>query len=296
MRRIGAFGVGLATLAFALSSGGCGGVKDASGMSSTVSRQFADRTQADVSGAGEETAAPTDPVIAQYQNLYWSDEFTGPAVDKSKWGYEKGKIRNNEPQYYTASDANAFVSGGCLILRALKEKKDGALYTSASINTRGRMAFQYGRVEMRCKLPVQQGAWPAFWMMGGEQGSWPACGETDIFEFTGKSHPNYIYSTLHWGKDSASHKSLQRITYCADPENWHVYGCVWNEKSIAFYMDGSVYATMDTQSSEMSPAFHQKNYLLVNLALGNGDAWVGAPDATTAFPSDYVVDYVRVYR
>ena len=35
-------------------------------------------------------------------------------------------------------------------------------------------------------------------------------------------------------------------------------------------------------------------YLLANMAMG-GD-WAGAPDASTAFPAAYAIDYIRAYR
>jgi beta-glucanase (GH16 family) len=35
-------------------------------------------------------------------------------------------------------------------------------------------------------------------------------------------------------------------------------------------------------------------FILVNLALGGG--WAGEPNAETPFPSDFEVDYVRVWE
>ncbi|HRR57691.1 MAG TPA: hypothetical protein P5057_12060, partial [Acidobacteriota bacterium] len=40
--------------------------------------------------------------------------------------------------------------------------------------------------------------------------------------------------------------------------------------------------------------FDQRFHLLMNVAVGGN--WPGAPDATTQFPQEMVVDYVRVYQ
>ena len=37
-----------------------------------------------------------------------------------------------------------------------------------------------------------------------------------------------------------------------------------------------------------------RSFLLLNLAKVGGD-WPGSPDATTVFPSEIQVDYVRIY-
>jgi beta-glucanase (GH16 family) len=40
--------------------------------------------------------------------------------------------------------------------------------------------------------------------------------------------------------------------------------------------------------------FDHPFFLLLNVAVGG--SWPGDPDASTTFPQDMVVDYVRVYR
>lgn len=104
----------------------------------------------------------------QKWKLVWCDEFNYEGLpDSSKWGYEVGFVRNKEPQYYTYKRLeNAYVENGKLIINARKEDYKGAHYTSASLNTQGIAEFQYGRMEMRAKVPKGLGSWPAFWMLG----------------------------------------------------------------------------------------------------------------------------------
>ncbi|MGB6268738.1 MAG: glycoside hydrolase family 16 protein, partial [Olleya sp.] len=145
-----------------------------------------------------------DPV---YDNLVWSDEFDGSgAIDSSKWFHQTqlpagGSWFNGEIQHYTNRIDNTFLSSGNLNLVAKKEvftdQGYTKQYTSARLNSK--FAFQYGKVEVRAKLPTGVGTWPAIWMLGKnitETGAywqtqgygttgWPACGEIDIMEHWG---------------------------------------------------------------------------------------------------------------
>ena len=105
------------------------------------------------------------PLQAQYNQqlkLAWSEEFNYEGLpDPAVWDYETGYIRNHEAQYYTRNKKNAYVSNGCLVITAHKEKVDTFSYTSASINTLGKMEFFRGRIEVCAKIPTGKGAWPA---------------------------------------------------------------------------------------------------------------------------------------
>jgi beta-glucanase (GH16 family) len=141
------------------------------------------------------------PAWAGQWKLVWSDEFSKSGLpDPAKWNYETGFIRNNEAQYYTRErKANARVENGVLIIEARKEqfanpdfdrnaKRKGsgrrsqefAEYTSASLTTRGKTNWTYGRIEVRAKLPSARSTWPAIWTLGTNGGGvgWPACGDS----------------------------------------------------------------------------------------------------------------------
>ena len=132
--------------------------------------------------------------------LVWADEFNGKGLpDQSKWDYEVGFIRNREKQYYTkARLENARVENGMLIIESRKEKYEKGDYTSASLHTRYKAKWLYGRIEVRAKLPTGRGMWPAIWMLGANYGKvrWPACGEIDIMENVG-FNPDMIHANVH---------------------------------------------------------------------------------------------------
>src|SRR5262245_4392308 len=119
-----------------------------------------------LAGAVLMAAAP----VAHAQTLVWSDEFEGTSVNPANWTFEVGGWGNNELEYYT--NANASVSGGILTITANSVSGGPSCwygpcqYTSTRMITAGKRSFQYGRVEARMALPMGQGLWPAFWMLG----------------------------------------------------------------------------------------------------------------------------------
>jgi beta-glucanase (GH16 family) len=118
---------------------------------------------------------------AQTWNLVWSDEFNSGGVDISNWKYDIGGAGwgNNELEYYTNRSENARIDNGNLLIVAKKELYGGNSYTSARLKSQDLKSFTYGRIDARIKLPVGQGLWPAFWMLGNSisQVGWPKCGE-----------------------------------------------------------------------------------------------------------------------
>jgi beta-glucanase (GH16 family) len=230
----------------------------------------------------------------QRNNLIWSDEFNYSGLpDSTKWGNEVGYIRNNEQQYYTDRRIeNSIVKDGYLMLIGRKEPYENFNYTSASINTLGKFSVKYGKVEARMKLPVGQGMWPAFWMMGENipQVGWPKCGEIDIMEHINSTL--ILHGTAHW--DNNGHVSSGWTTPC-DVRQFHDYAIEWNQDSIRWMLDDKRYYAVSIKNGENSTQeFHEPFYLLLNLAIGG--SWPKNPDSTTVFPDTVYVDYVRVYR
>ncbi len=230
----------------------------------------------------------------QKSNLIWSDEFNYNGLpDSSKWVYDTGYIANNELQYYREKHAeNSIVKDGHLMLIGRKEAYKNFEYTSARIITEGKFSFKYGMAEARMKLPVGQGIWPAFWMMGDniKEVSWPKCGEIDIMEHI--NNVPTLYGTAHW--DNNGHVQSGGTTPC-DVTQFHNYALEWNPDSLKWLLDGKMYYGMSIKDGgNNSSSFHQPFYILLNLAIG-GD-WPKNPDSTTVFPDTVFVDYVRVYR
>lgn len=266
-------------------------------------------------------------VRADDWKLVWSDEFkyNGPP-DPKKWDYERGMVRNGEPQCYTRSPRNVRVENGHLVLEALKGKVfngevfnpfrktktlDSSVthdYSSASICTKGRESWLYGKFEVRAKLPDQAGTWPAFWTLGADFPGvpWPECGEIDIMErmWQWNNDPmSGIMTVLHFKKlhhvkwlGTSKPPSCFNVTPVQGATTgFHVYAMEWYPDRIDFIIDGLLanrifLADIDNITTE-NP-FRKPQYILLNLSLNRRNR--GFRDAV--FPAQFLVDYVRVYQ
>lgn len=237
----------------------------------------------------------------------WHDEFDSAAVDLAHWGFEVNGHGggNHELQYYTDRAVNAYVDSGSLVIQALKEPytgPDGARgYTSARLRTKDKGDWLYGRFDIRAKLPFGQGLWPAIWMLPTDwvYGGWAASGEIDIMELLGQQ-PNRVYGTLHYGgiPPENTHTGTDFVLPSGNfASDYHLFTLIWEPNTFKWYVDDLLYLTQTewyTQDIGYPAPFDQRFHLLLNVAVG-GD-WPGSPNATTVWPQQMRVDYVRVYQ
>jgi beta-glucanase (GH16 family) len=252
------------------------------------------------SESSQQAAQPCD--TSRHYKLIWSEEFnyTGLA-DSSKWGYEVGFIRNGEAQYYTrARKENSRVENGMLVIESLKENFQGAAYTSASLNTLGKVSFPVNsRVEVRAKLPHGLGIWPAIWMMGTniDTVGWPKCGEIDIMEFVGHT-PNKIWGTFHWWDASKPDSSIHlskgtNIDFTDLKDSYHIYGVERTAGKLTFFVDNQYFFSFDTNNTVQKDLFNHPYYILLNTAISG--SWGGKID-DSIFPQKFYIDWVRVFE
>ncbi len=247
------------------------------------------------------------PVQAAWQ-LVWNDEFNGAAVDTTKWTYDIGTgppypgWGNNELQFYTSRPQNVFVTNGFLHIVARQESYQGASYTSARLKTQGRFSQTYGRFTFRARLPQGQGYWPAFWLMPRDSvyGGWAASGEVDAMEIRGQN-PGTVLGTIHfggtWPDNAQSYGPAFTFLTGDSAVNIHTYTLEWTTNWFRWYVDGRAYQVQTAWWSSGGPfpaPFDQPFFILMNLAVGG--YFPGSPDASTVFPGEIQVDYVRVYR
>jgi beta-glucanase (GH16 family) len=246
---------------------------------------------------------PANCLQAEKWKLVWSDEFNYQGLpDQTKWDFEEGFVRNDERQYYTrARLTNARVEGGTLVLECRKERfapenHSPVEYTSASLTTRNKASWQYGRVEVRAKLPQGRGVWPALWTLGTNisRVGWPACGEIDMMEFVGKE-ADKIHGTLHYAVDGKHQSDTESLRTPRPFDDFHVYAVEWYPDRIDFFFDSAKYHTVliDKAGKGNDNPFRKPHYLLMNFALGG--SWGGQVD-DTILPQKFLIDYVRVYE
>ncbi len=252
--------------------------------------------------------------ISKGYHLVWADEFNkNGAPDPANWTYEKGFVRNKEFQYYQPE--NAYCENGFLIIEAKKESKPnpGYLansndwrknranieYTSACIESKGLQSWQYGRFEMRARIDISKGLWPAWWTLGSTK-PWPANGEIDIMEYyRGMLLANIACldnnRKAEWYSNRFSTDSLGGNKWAT---KFHIWRMDWDEVSISLFLDDVLLnkTTLDKlvnkDGSGFEP-FKQPHFMLLNLAIGGDN---GGDPSTTIFPNRFEVDYVRVYQ
>lgn len=261
-------------------------------------------------------------LLAQERELVWHDEFeVDGSVDSAKWNFEHGFVRNHEYQWY--QEENAYVKDGILILegrldsivnprydmesRNWKHNRAYARYTSASINTRGKFSFRYGRLEVRARIPAVVGSWPAIWTLGNDM-PWPSNGEIDVMEYYHVGGEPTILANLAWGDDRPNHAvwNSKRVTYShfsdKDPywnEKFHVWAMEWDEDEVRLYLDDELLNSQKVNEAKnghignYTCPFAQPHYILLNLAIGGDN---GGEPQDDAFPMRYEIDYVRVYE
>jgi beta-glucanase (GH16 family) len=241
--------------------------------------------------------------------LVWEDDFNGTGLDLGKWNVLlRETSKHHELQYYVPDEV--YVENGLLRLRSQVRKYGSKEYTSGRLDTKNKFAPVYGRFEIRGKLPVGKGIWPAYWLYPQNR-DWqmeyimaeavengkeslipeerPWYSEIDIMEFLGHE-PNILYGTLHYytfdGQKKTSSGTWDGPVNYAD--DFHVYALEWEPDSIRWYIDDQLlHATT-------SGIPHTPHYLILNTAIGGG--WPGDPDSTTIFPQFHDIDYVRVYQ
>jgi len=231
------------------------------------------------------------------RTMVWSDEFDGEELDTSVWNYELGDgcpnlcgWGNNEQQTYTRK--NHHLADGFLTITARKEIEG---YTSTRITTKNKHHFRYGRIEARAKLPVGEGLWPAFWMLGQNIDivKWPTCGEIDILEYLGKEKGK-VFTSLHTKAKHGNNANTRKTSFADIEKGFHRYSAEWTPESIAFFVDNQWVYTFEPKdrSVEVWP-FDKPFYVLLNLAIGGNFGGPGIDESV--FPQEYIIDYVRVY-
>lgn len=235
---------------------------------------------------------------AQNDKLIWEENFGGNELNMDSWNFELNdgcpKLcgwGNNELQLYTRK--NHFLKDGMLIITA---KKEDSIYTSTRITTKKKVEIKYGKIEIRAKLPVGKGLWPAFWMLGSniDEAGWPLCGEIDILEYIGKD-PGQIFTSLHTKESHGNTINTKKTSILDIEDNFHIYTANWTKDKIEFYVDYKLLYTFvpETKNEEFWP-FNQPFYLLLNLAIGGN---FGGPEVDDSiFPQEFIIDYIRIYQ
>lgn len=228
--------------------------------------------------------------------VIFEENFDGDHLNMQNWSYEEGDgcpdlcgWGNNERQIYSRDFVE--VKNGKLVITAVKR---GDQYFSGKINSKDKVEFKYGIIEIRAKLAEGEGIWPAVWMLGSDIGEvgWPDSGEIDIMEYVGRE-PNTVFNSLHTPASHGNTVNTKKTVIKDIEEGYHTYKAVWSPDDIRFFVDGNLtYTFIPEQYNQEHYPFRKPFYFLVNMAIGGN---FGGPKVDDSiFPAKFFVDYIKV--
>ena len=253
--------------------------------------------------------ATTQNVVKRAQSaphLWWTrtfnSEFKTTSVDQRAWEvYDEEQWARD---HATVLARNTTVGNGILRLQAKREAYDGRLFTTGDLKTRDAYALpNYFRVEVRAKVPFQQGMWSAPLWLRPADGSG---GEIDLVETYGQERnlPR-LHQTIH-SAYGPTHEQEVWSTRFSDLPNYPGYATGWHtyvvEKipgKITMWVDGKRTATFSSWNFPPYNTYYEAGKrwkMRVSLQVGGAD---GLPDATTNWSAGRTavqVDYIRAYR
>jgi beta-glucanase (GH16 family) len=264
---------------------------------------------------GAAQAAPKKPVL----KMLWHQEFSGKAgqnPSSAVFNFDVGGGGWGNLEHEAYVDDHAKTDGtkqGNLVLTATRYEPNlediyyqcpintqGAAceFLSSRIQTQGKLAFQYGQISARIKMPAGDGVWPAFWLLGNDldTNQWPNSGEIDIVETRGDQYPNTAFGTAHGpgysGENGIVDSKMLKAKLSA---GYHIYSVIWMKNKIQWLVYGVVYHTVTPSivGSGKSYVFNKPFFMILNLAMGGN--FIGGPVDPTLTSAKMSVDYIRYY-
>ena len=247
------------------------------------------------------------PFVPEGYSLVWQEEFDGPDLDLSKWGFRsEGKSSDGSGRSILTRDGVSVNGSGCL--RLSTGERDGTLQT-CMVSTNDKFEPLYGYFESRIRFQRQQGHHGAFWLKPRSFGRYPgdpgrSGAEVDIIEFFGSGRSDGgLGLNIYWvGSDGTNERikgeaeigSILAATAGEDGthakelcDDFHVFGLEWTPRLYTFFIDGhEVFSTGDGMSHQPQP---------IILSLLSHD-WETDKLDRAKLDDDMLVDYVRVYQ
>jgi len=259
-------------------------------------------------------------------NLLWSDDFKGSkdsSINSKNWsarnchrtpfGMGGGACFDSEVVYYAPSAIKLDGSqDGVAVISTTRIKgplpsdagtclTSYCAFVSGRFDTHGKVAFQYGFIEARIKMPAGSGNHPAFWMLGDNinQVGWPTSGEMDITEIRGND-PYTTTSATHYSTSYLpntccfNHRyNVASLGVGADVSaGFHTYAVAWLPDSISYYVDNRLISTTTPQNVGAHWGFNDKFFLILNNAVNANfsGSWENLQSSTMT------IDWVRSYQ
>jgi beta-glucanase (GH16 family) len=285
----------------------------------TTTTSRSDSTSTTTTSTTTSPVLPSDcdiePTLSGGWVLWFCEDFAGDQLNREIWT-PSNHVRHGSTQvFYADRPENLRVADGKLIFTAAKTpsedlwKFDGMPYTSARVETKGKLDFTYGRIVVVAKTAAGAGTWPAIWMLPSTNvyGGWPRSGEIDIMEYYGKK-PGVVSAAYHTEKYNHMNTNIATIArnkVVADAaETFHRYELIWTADSLTWLVDGEVLHfyrynnRLEAQNTSSAAAwpFDQPFHLILNLGLGDAGGGGAGPIDELALPTTFEIESVKIYR
>jgi beta-glucanase (GH16 family) len=224
----------------------------------------------------------------------FEDDFNGRKLDTNTWmtHYYWGHAHSDyEHQFYSSE---AFSLKESVLTINVEQRKVKGWYvkegkrasktfdvTSGLIHTGESFKQRYGRFEIRCKVPLETGFQPAFWLINPM--SYPP--EIDVMDFSEgdntKLHVGHVYGDADANNTCTSKKVITPLE--VDGE-WTTYTLDWTPHKLIWYVNGYEVFRLQNKGIPQTPM-----YIAINMAIGNA-----AIDKASG--KKMKIDWVKVYK
>jgi beta-glucanase (GH16 family) len=163
-------------------------------------------------------------------------------------------------------------------------------YISGILTTQGRFSQKYGYFEIRAKIPIGTGVWPAFWLLA-DDGGWPP--EIDVMEGRGQLVGDMVMTT-HWRIQATGYVQRCGFDFLLPDASrgFHDYGALWTPDRIVYFID-----RRPVSDIKVPVGFDDPMYMIVNLAMGAKDfKGVGFVDAESPDTVEFQIDRISAYQ
>jgi beta-glucanase (GH16 family) len=255
--------------------------------------------------ASRDRSVRSDPLTNDDWKVAFDDQFTGDALDLTKWNYRQlGVLAAGSGRTKSESSQDAVsVDNGSLRLGMLKNPARPGYYLNGHIATENMYTFTYGVSAARIKFQKPRGMHGGFWMQAPTFGSVPgdakaSGGEIDAAEYFGSTYPDGGLASFTYYRDkqgtSVKTGGLQpEITDTIEQQGdawwkkYHVFSVEWTPEAYIFRVDG-VETFRQTKNISGVPEF-----LVLSLLSSDWEL----PDLDKSkLPVDMKVDWVRVWQ
>ncbi|MCU0352418.1 MAG: glycoside hydrolase family 16 protein [Cytophagales bacterium] len=245
----------------------------------------------------EQPAAPdTATPPAEFSELVWSDDFNGNTLDPSRWSAAEGAFANGngEQQYFRPE--NVSVRDGNLVIRTVRETYGGQPYTSGTASSKGRFSFQENtRIDIRMKMTRGAGLWNSLTFLPVEEkfGPYPKSGAMTL-EHMGVASSTAVFNAAYDGGVGKS-KVVNLSGDRRFADDFHVFTLIWEKDMVRWFFEDQELVRV-TPASLNGKTYPFNEQFFLNFGTKVGGSIAGPVAASTTFPQELLIDYVRVYR